>query len=94
MAECTAAAAKTSLSGRWAGDEIYILFLRLCDYLKYPVTFVFILDGDGRPDIKRGHRVVRRDPRWTRLAKELIRLFGYYFHQVCAYYILGYSVIN
>lgn len=60
------------------GDEICGLFNKLAGFLKCPATFIFVYDGPGRPKVKRGHRVIQKEPRWTKASKILIRYFGYY----------------
>ena len=82
MAECVAAASSPTVSGQIPGGELYIFFNKLATYFQSPATFVFVLDGLGRPNVKRGTNVVQREPRWTNHVKELIRCFGYHIHQV------------
>lgn len=82
MGECVAIASSRSVSGQLAGGELRILFSKLAIYLQSPATFVFVFDGPGRPGVKRGTKIIHREPRWTKQAKELIQYFGYHVHQV------------
>ncbi|KAF8057160.1 PIN domain-like protein [Lyophyllum atratum] len=60
--------------------ELRGLFYRLCEFLKTPVTLVFVFDGPSRPQIKR-NRHVKTKPLWiVQRAKELIEAFGFYCH--------------
>ena len=82
MAECVAAASSPTVSGQIPGGELYIFFNKLATYLQSSATYVFILDGPGRPGVKRSTKVIDREPRWTKQVKELICCFGYHVHQV------------
>ncbi|KAF7983636.1 hypothetical protein HWV62_20576 [Athelia sp. TMB] len=55
------------------------LFWRLCHLLSMPVVSVFVFDGPGRPDVKRGKNV-RGTPHWmTAGAQSLIKAFGFQY---------------
>jgi hypothetical protein len=54
--------------------------------LKSPVTLVFVFDGEGRPKVKRSHKVGGPPPWWANVAKDLILYFGYDSHQVSKSY--------
>ncbi|KAF7979241.1 hypothetical protein HWV62_43214 [Athelia sp. TMB] len=55
------------------------LFWRLCHLLSMPVAAVFVFDGPGRPDVKRGKNV-RGTPHWmTAGAQSLIKAFGFQY---------------
>ena len=82
MAECTAATLAAGVNGQLPGGGLYILFNKLAAYLKCAVVLVFVFDGPERPAIKRGKKVKDVLPCWTDQAKDLIRYFGYYVHQV------------
>ncbi|KAH7870987.1 PIN domain-like protein, partial [Lentinula edodes] len=41
---------------------------------------IFVYDGDGRPLIKRGTRVVARESDYYTHSRKLIKYFGYYSH--------------
>lgn len=59
-----------------------IFFYQLCQFSKALMVIVFVSDGLGRPDIKRGKRVVHRPRPLIEHVKKLITAFGYYFHEV------------
>lgn len=82
MAECTGATLAAGVNCQLPGGAVYMLFLKLAAYLKCPATFIFVFDGPGRPDIKRGHAVRHVPLQWDYLARTLIRYFGYYIHDV------------
>ncbi|RDB28015.1 Flap endonuclease GEN 1 [Hypsizygus marmoreus] len=61
--------------------ELRTFFFKLCRYLKMPVVLVFVLDGPGRPSVKRG-RGVQPVPLWiTSYLEELVDAFGFFVHQ-------------
>jgi Holliday junction resolvase YEN1 len=74
--------------------EIQGMMYRFCHYLKLPVTLVFVFDGDERPSIKRGGKVVAERPWIVDRLKELINGFGFYSHQVCLFLpVIMYSYV-
>lgn len=83
MDECTAATLAAGIHGQFHGGALKIFFNKLSTYLKYPITFVFVFDGDERPNSKRGHAVRSTPPWWTGPSQELINHFGFHVHQVC-----------
>lgn len=82
MAECVAAASAPSVNGWFPGGEIYILFNKLMAFLHIPAVFIFVLDGDGRPEQKRGSNVIKKDNHWKKCSIKLIELCGCHIHQV------------
>ncbi|KAJ6545135.1 PIN domain-like protein, partial [Mycena sp. CBHHK59/15] len=60
--------------------HLRILFYKLVALLELPIRVVFVFDGVGRPDIKRGINVNTSGHRLTNSFCELIRLFGYHSH--------------
>uniref|UniRef100_A0A8H8CI32 XPG-I domain-containing protein n=1 Tax=Psilocybe cubensis TaxID=181762 RepID=A0A8H8CI32_PSICU len=82
MSECVAALQGPTISGQFYGGALHILFMKMCEFIKYPLTLVFVYDGPGRPLIKRGTNVrVNQSPFWTNPSKDIIRAFGYHIHQ-------------
>jgi hypothetical protein len=76
---------------QWAGAGLYIFFKMLTEFIKAPVSLIFVLDGAARPPFKRGHRVQHK-PIWMQdLAIELIEIFGYQTHQVSIPYFNSFS---
>ena len=88
MAECTAATLAAGVNGQLPGGGLYIFFNKLAAYLKCPLTLIFVFDGPGHPEIKRGKKVRDILPWWTDRAKDLIRYFGYHVHEVCKIFLL------
>ncbi|KAJ7755955.1 PIN domain-like protein, partial [Mycena metata] len=65
-----------------AGEKLVLqkLFSQLRNFLLAPATMLFVFDGPGRPDIKRGTKVVHRPRGLTDCLKRMITNFGYYFY--------------
>ncbi|KAK0471670.1 PIN domain-like protein [Armillaria novae-zelandiae] len=65
-----------------AGDspELRTLLFRLAYLLRCTVIPVFVFDGALRPGIKRGKKVRTRAPWLEKHFKEMIRAFGFYYH--------------
>jgi hypothetical protein len=82
MCECTAATLAAGVHGQFQGGALKIFFSKLCNFRKGAATLVFVSDGDGRPGIKRGAKVIDKEIWWTTMAIELIGNFGYYHYQV------------
>ncbi|KAJ4499530.1 PIN domain-like protein [Lentinula lateritia] len=55
-------------------------FKLLCGLSKAGAHCIFVYDGDGRPVIKRGIRVVLRESDHYKRSRKLIKYFGYYSH--------------
>ncbi|EFW20621.1 conserved hypothetical protein [Coccidioides posadasii str. Silveira] len=63
--------------------ELRALFYRLARLISLPVHPIFVFDGSGRPEYKRGKLVIRngRSGAWNiRSSKRLIELFGFHHH--------------
>ncbi|KMU82792.1 flap endonuclease [Coccidioides immitis H538.4] len=63
--------------------ELRALFYRLARLISLPVHPIFVFDGSGRPEYKRGKLVIRngRAGAWNiRSSKRLIELFGFHHH--------------
>ncbi|KAF8191324.1 PIN domain-like protein, partial [Pholiota molesta] len=58
-----------------------IFFKMLTEFIKAPVSLIFVLDGAARPPFKRGHQVQDRPIWMTDLAIELVEIFGYQIHR-------------
>ncbi|KAJ6454078.1 PIN domain-like protein [Mycena vitilis] len=56
------------------------LFYQLCNLSLAPITLVFVPDGDGRPSVKRGTKVVNHPSILTEYLKPMITAFGFYFY--------------
>ncbi|KAJ7504734.1 PIN domain-like protein, partial [Mycena galericulata] len=56
-------------------------FYQLCNFSLAPMTYVFGLDGPGRPSVKRGTRVVYRDTELLQHLKAMIVAFGFYYYE-------------
>jgi len=82
MCECTAAILAAGIHGQFTGGALRIFFNKLCNFRKGSPMLLFILDGDGRPSVKRGTEVIDREICWTDQAIELIQSFGYYYYKV------------
>ncbi|KAJ4465035.1 hypothetical protein C8J55DRAFT_441697 [Lentinula edodes] len=54
----------------------------LCSLSKSGAHCIFVYDGDGRPSVKRGNRVVLRELDYQKHSKTIIKHFGYYCHTV------------
>jgi hypothetical protein len=54
----------------------------LAHFSRASVILVFVFDGPDRSPIKRGRRVINREPVHYKLAKELIEHYGYYIYMV------------
>lgn len=59
---------------------IRTLFYRLVRLLAAPIQPIFVFDGPHKPAVKRNKRSGRGDGVSTALAKRLIRLFGFAYH--------------
>ncbi|KAF9540597.1 hypothetical protein CPC08DRAFT_804555 [Agrocybe pediades] len=83
MCECVAGekAKGQGLYGQRQGAALQVFFYKLCNFRRAAPTLIFVLDGDERPEFKRGTRVVHEDMWWTGQAIELLQYFGYYFHR-------------
>ncbi|KAJ6483023.1 PIN domain-like protein [Mycena vulgaris] len=55
-------------------------FFKLCHLQKAAVTPVFVFDGPGRPNVKRGKKVTQEPLAFTEQLKRLIKSFGFYFY--------------
>lgn len=82
MAECTGATLAAGVNGQFSGGALHIFFTKLCVYLTYPATFIFVFDGRGRPAVKRGHAVRNVPLHWEPHARVLIQSFGFHVHDV------------
>ncbi|KAJ6579195.1 PIN domain-like protein [Mycena vulgaris] len=81
MSQCTAVFQAPGLHFQ-AGEnpELCALFYKICELSKYCVTAIFVFDGPGRPDIKRGKQVIDR-PHWiTEHFQAMISAFGFYHY--------------
>ena len=83
MVECVAAQKATGFHGGFHGGELKIFFSKLAAWLRSPFLLVFVFDGDEKPEIKRGTKVISKSLWWEEISKELITLCGYYWVQVC-----------
>ncbi|KAJ7727525.1 PIN domain-like protein, partial [Mycena maculata] len=66
------------------GDQVSALetlFYQLSKLSKAPVTAVFVFDGPGRPNIKRGVQFTHRSTWLTAHLKVLITAFRYHYHE-------------
>jgi hypothetical protein len=82
VTQCNAGALAARVNYQWAGAGLYIFFKMLTEYIKAPVSLIFVLDGAAQPPFKHGHRV-QQQPVWMMdLAAELVGIFGYQMHQV------------
>lgn len=84
---CSAVFHKSSIHTQ-AGEnpELRVLFFRLCHLLRAPITPIFVFDGPGRPDEKRGHLVKSSQSLWiTPYVKTLISAFGFQFYEVSVF---------
>src|ERR1700733_2852308 len=60
--------------------ELRGLFSKFCHLLRAPLTPVFVFDGCGHPQQKRGREVRSDHPLWlTAYVKTLITAFGFYY---------------
>jgi hypothetical protein len=80
--ECTGGTLAAGVNGQSEGGALKIFFYKLTAFLKYPITFVFVLDGNDRPTYKRGHQLKFTTPWWKDYVCEMISYFGFHFHQV------------
>lgn len=62
--------------------ELRTLFYKLARLLDTCVLPIFVFDGPFRPSVKRGRNVVTAEPWLTNGFKELIKAFGFHWHQV------------
>jgi holliday junction resolvase YEN1 len=70
-----------------ANPELRTLFFRLARYLQFPVTLIFIFDGEGRPPVKRGKKVIKTDHWLSTRVQEMLTLFGFRWYKVSKYVI-------
>ncbi|KAJ7501389.1 PIN domain-like protein, partial [Mycena galericulata] len=56
-------------------------FYQFCNFLLAPATYVFGFDGPGRPEMKRGTRVVHRETELLHHLKAMIVAFGFYYYE-------------
>lgn len=58
------------------------LFYRLCRLLRLHTRAIFVFDGEGRAEIKRGKKV-KKTPHWLRRAfVHMLALFGFTVYEV------------
>lgn len=82
MGECVGATFTAGIHGQTAGGALKNLFLKLSAFSKCPATFIFVLEGKGRPAIKRGHAVKHKPLFWEPAARALIGHYGFHTHDV------------
>jgi hypothetical protein len=83
MDECAAATLAQGIHGQFGGGPLRPFFFRLAKLLRVPANFVFVFDGPGRPERKRGKSVSRHQQLWwVAPSQELIRHFGFTVHEV------------
>ncbi|KAJ6530470.1 hypothetical protein DFH09DRAFT_1093516 [Mycena vulgaris] len=100
MSQCTAVFQSPGLHLQ-AGEnpELCALFYKICELSKYCVTAIFVFDGPGRPDIKRGKQVIDR-PHWlTEHFQAMISAFGFYHytascHPISRIYVLVFGATH
>ncbi|KAF8177219.1 PIN domain-like protein [Pholiota molesta] len=81
VAQSNAGVLAAGANHQWAGAGLYVFFKMLTEFIKAPVSLIFVLDGAARPPFKRGHHVQDR-PIWMMdLAIELVEIFGYQIHR-------------
>lgn len=86
MNECITADQKANIYAHAQGGPYRIFFHKLCRLLRSPVIVVFVFDGPGHPNFKRGKKInTTKAPYWTASCKELITAFGFYWHEVCKF---------
>ena len=62
--------------------EMRTLFYRLCHLLRHHTCAIFVFDGEGCPEIKRGKKV-KKTPHWLKQAfVDMLGLFGFAVHEV------------
>ncbi|KAF7291087.1 hypothetical protein MKEN_01490600 [Mycena kentingensis (nom. inval.)] len=73
---------KLSFRNWWSSEKriLELFFYQLCNLQHCSATFVFVFDGPGRPQIKRGVHVRSHSRKLLKNVKQLIRAFGYYVH--------------
>ncbi|KAJ3972320.1 PIN domain-like protein, partial [Lentinula raphanica] len=60
-------------------DSTLTQFYRfLCQLAEAGINCVFYFDGSERPAVKRGRKVINREPDFYKHARDLIKLFGFY----------------
>ena len=69
-------------AGAGQNPELRTLFYRLAAILAMPAHVVFMFDGPGRPQVKRGKQVRGRSHWLARPFQELIDAFGFQWHEV------------
>ena len=69
-------------SNRGENPELFTFFNKLLRLCKLPIQIVFVFDGDRKPSIKRGTRVVDRQHFLYRGMVAFIRAFGHEYHTV------------
>ncbi|KAK7027616.1 PIN domain-like protein [Favolaschia claudopus] len=62
-------------------DIFRIFFFKLAQVSRVPATFVWAFDGFGKPQFKRGKRVLAQPQQLIEGLKEVIKAFGHYAHQ-------------
>ena len=90
MCECVAASLGGTVNSK--ASEVKVFFEKLSIIRKGAAIAVFILDGQGRPKLKRGKEVVDRDLWWLHLAIRLIEYFRFYWYKVCILILLSLAV--
>ncbi|KAN0075204.1 PIN domain-like protein [Tylopilus felleus] len=71
-------------AGAGQNPELRTLFYRLAAILAMPAHVVFMFDGPGRPQVKRGKQVRGRSHWLARPFQELIDAFGFQWHEAPA----------
>lgn len=75
-----AAAPANSGTQRGLNPELGVIFYRLARLAALPLNAVFVFDGAGRPDRKRGKVVTKKSYLLTPFIKDLVTAFGFAHH--------------
>lgn len=79
MDTCIAGSIAQGIHGQ--SGPLQIFFNKLLVLSETRATFVFVPDGDGRPEIKRGNQVLH-ELWWFPVVENLIHSFGFRIHKV------------
>jgi Holliday junction resolvase YEN1 len=69
-------------SNRGENPELHTFFNKLLRLSKLPIQIVFVFDGDKKPSVKRGTRIVNREHFLYSGMISFIHAFGHKHHTV------------
>ena len=79
ISQCMSGAQATSPYGP---GGMHLFLYKLCFLIQYPVTWIFVFDGQLKVHRKRDIHVIHKTPQWASPCKRLLEIFGFTIHEV------------